>query len=117
MAVISPSFGSNRANGVDRQQPDGTVIWTSTTGHSYATKPGGSLYFPVLSTPTGDLVIIKPREPHPMRNVMMPRRKRPRAEDTAIRLASERQRNAERLALERLRAQPPNAPDGEPPPF
>jgi hypothetical protein len=59
-----------------------------------------------------------------MRNVMMPKRQRPRAEDTASRLASERQRNAERLALEgerpaleRLRAAQRNAGDGEPPPF
>ena len=106
------------ANGwSDRQLGDGTVIWTSPTGHGYATKPGGSLYFPVLSTPTGDPVIITPPEPHPMRNVMMPKRQRPRAEDTASRLASERQRNAERLALERLRTAQRNAGDGEPPPF
>jgi hypothetical protein len=101
----------------DRQLGDGTVIWTAPTGHSYVTKPGGSLYFPVLSTPTGDPLIVKPLEPHPMRSVMMPRRQRPRAEETASRRGSERRRNAERLALERWRSQSPNAPDDEPPPF
>jgi hypothetical protein len=52
-----------------------------------------------------------------MRSVMMPRRERPRVEDTARRLAAERRRNAERLTLERLRAWSVHAPDGEPPPF
>jgi hypothetical protein len=88
----------------DRQLGDGTVIWTAPIGHTYTTMPGGSLYFLVLSTPTGDPLTVKPPEPPPMRSVMMPGRERPRAEDTARRLAAERRRNAERLALERLRA-------------
>lgn len=105
------------ANGwSDRQLGDGTVIWTSPTGHTYATKPGGSLYFPILATSTGDVVPITVPEPHPMRGVMMPKRKRPRAEDTASRLAGERKRNAERLALERFRAAQAIGPE-EPSPF
>jgi hypothetical protein len=105
------------ANGwTDRQLGDGTVIWTSPTGHTYTTKPGGSLYFPVLATSTGDPVVVPARVPHPMRRVMMPKRKRPRAEETASRLTGERKRNAERLALERFRAaQAINF--REPPPF
>ncbi len=37
----------------DRQLADGTVIVTTPTGHSYATKPGSSLFFPTwaISTP------------------------------------------------------------------
>jgi hypothetical protein len=45
----------------DRQLGDGTVIWTAPIGHTYTTKPGGSLYFPVLSTPTGDPLTVKSR--------------------------------------------------------
>jgi hypothetical protein len=33
--------------------PDGTVQWTSPTGHTYTIKPGGSLFFPILATPVG----------------------------------------------------------------
>jgi hypothetical protein len=82
-----------------------------------ATKPGGSLYFPVLSTPTGDPRIFTAPEPHPKRGVMMPKRQRPRFEDIASRFAAERKRNAERLALERFRLKPPDGTDPEPPPF
>lgn len=101
----------------DRQLGDGTVLWTSPTGHTYATKPGGSLYFPVLSTPTGDPQRFTAPEPHPMRGMKMPKRQRPRAEDIAIRLAAERNRNAQRIAADRLRAARAYRVDREPPPF
>ena len=39
-----------------RMIPDGTVIWTAPSGKVYTTKPGGSLFFPQLATPTGALV-------------------------------------------------------------
>jgi hypothetical protein len=51
-----------------------------------------------------------------MRGVMMPKRQRPRADDTAGRFAGERRRNAERLALERFRAAKARGPE-EPAPF
>ena len=35
--------------------PDGTVIWTSPTGHTYTTKPGSAVLFPTLCLPTGTL--------------------------------------------------------------
>lgn len=105
----------------DRQLGDGTVIWTSPTGHEYATKPGGSLYFPVLSTPTGAPAIVAPLEPHPMRSVMMPRRRLPRTEETARRHAAERERNAERRRNAhdkwRVKVRSDDGPDDEPPPF
>ncbi len=54
----------------DRQEPDGTVMWTSPTGHTYTTKPVGSLFFPVLAIPTGnvgvaDVDAVEYREPQP----------------------------------------------------
>jgi hypothetical protein len=39
----------------DRQLPDGTVIWTSPSGHTYTTRPGSRLLLPALSLPTGTL--------------------------------------------------------------
>ena len=43
----------------DTQLPDGTIIWTSPTGRTYTTKPGGALFFPILATPTGEATIRK----------------------------------------------------------
>ena len=46
----------NGANGWrDRQLPDGTVIWTSPTGHTYTTYPASLHLFPTLCEPTGTL--------------------------------------------------------------
>jgi hypothetical protein len=55
---------------------DGTVIWTSPSGRTYSTKPGGSVFFPILATPTGEAAIRNlTAEPGQGRGVMMPRRK------------------------------------------
>jgi hypothetical protein len=82
----------------DRQLADGTVIFTSPTGHTYTTKPGGSLFFPALAVPTGEPPPPPPMtEPHPNRTAMMPKRKRTRADERAYRIALERRRNAARI--------------------
>jgi Domain of unknown function (DUF222) len=39
----------------EQQLPDGTLILTSPTGHTYTTKPGSALLFPTLCQPTGTL--------------------------------------------------------------
>jgi Domain of unknown function (DUF222) len=75
----------------DRQRPDGTLVWTSPTGHTYVTKPGGALYFPALAIPTGTLSLpawTPPSRHH--RGLMMPTRKRTRAQDRTARIAWER---------------------------
>lgn len=83
----------------DRQLADGTIVFTSPTGHVYTTKPGGSLFFPALVTATGQPPpAMTARGPCPGRMVMMPRRERTRAQDRAYRIARERRDNAERLA-------------------
>ena len=102
----------------DHQLPDGTVVWVAPTGHTYTTKPGGQLYFPALAQPTGDVpamgrIIV----PHPRRNEMMPKRRLTRAEDAARRHASERRRNADRLAVAEHELTRQLIRDHEPPPF
>jgi hypothetical protein len=91
----------------ERQLPDGTVIWTAPTGHTYTTRPGSALLFPTLCEPTGTL---PPSEPQPPssgdRGVMMPRRRRTRAQDRANRINAERRLN-----------DPHVAERNEPPPF
>jgi 5-methylcytosine-specific restriction endonuclease McrA len=92
----------------DRQEPDGTVLWTSPTGHTYLTKPSGALFFPALAVPTGALVL-PTRMPPPGENrgLMMPARRQTRAKDRAARIRWERGINEARIA----------ATNSDPPPF
>ncbi|WP_407695061.1 hypothetical protein [Mycolicibacter icosiumassiliensis] len=87
----------------DRQEPDGTVIWTAPTGHTYVTKPGGALYFPQLATPTGELDL-PAWSPTGNRGAMMPTRRRTRAQDRAYRIWLERNHNQERIAAAAIEA-------------
>jgi hypothetical protein len=85
----------------DKQMPDGRVMWTSPTGHTYTTKPDGALFFPDFAKPTGNLVLpndIPP--PTSGRGVMMPTRKRTRAQERQARIEYERGLNAKLMALD-----------------
>jgi Domain of unknown function (DUF222) len=96
----------------DVQQPDGTVVWTSPSGHTYATEPGGVLYFPQVAKPTGKLLLPNDIPPgNPSRGVAMPKRSRTRAADRQARIAYERGLN-----LKDFQALPPPEPE-PPPPF
>jgi hypothetical protein len=68
----------------DRQLADGTVVVTAPTGHTYATKPGSSLFFPswAISTPVPPGRSATPGE---YRAMMMPARKRSRVKARADR--------------------------------
>ncbi|OBC02982.1 HNH endonuclease signature motif containing protein [Mycobacterium sp. 852002-40037_SCH5390672] len=103
----------------DRQRPDGTVVWTSPTGHTYTTKPGGSLYFPALAMPTGTLAsptFVAPTQRN--RGVMMPVRQRTRAQDRTARIRWERGINEARIVAEAARDAERLAPNNnDPPPF
>ena len=75
--------------------PDGTVIWTAPTGHTYTTYPGSTHLFPKLCKPTSTRW---PGEPHAAgafldRGVMMPKRRHTRAHNTAKAIAAERRLN------------------------
>jgi Domain of unknown function (DUF222) len=103
----------------DRQEPDGTVVWTSPTGHEYVTKPGGSLLFPALAIPTGALVLpMDTVPPGENRGIMMPTRRQTRAQDRAARISWERGINEARIAAEAARrAERLAAGNNDPPPF
>ncbi|MDD7811344.1 DUF222 domain-containing protein [Mycobacterium sp. CSUR Q5927] len=78
----------------DTQHPDGTVDWTSPTGHTYTTQPGSALLFPTLHMPTGTPPpTTPPAPPTAGRGLMMPTRKRTRIHDRAHRINSERALN------------------------
>ncbi|MBS4729279.1 DUF222 domain-containing protein [Mycobacterium sp. SM1] len=83
----------------DQQLPDGTIIWTSPSGHTYTTRPASRLLFPALCLPTGELpatptVYQPPRD----RGIMMPKRRRTREHDRARRIDAERALNAAHIA-------------------
>jgi hypothetical protein len=100
----------------DRQLADGTVEWTAPSGHTYNTFPAGSIFFPVLASPTGEL---EPPTLMPAlgrnRGLMMPARRRTRTAERAARIAYERGINEALIAAEA--SQKRIAARNEPPPF
>ena len=90
----------------EQQLPDGTLILTSPTEHTYTTKPGSAQLFPALCEPTATLWAPghEPRDSDG-RGVMMPNRRRTRAENLAKRIQAERKLNDEYVA-ERNRPPP-----------
>lgn len=88
------TFWSGPGGWRDEQLPDGTVIWTSPSGHTYRTVPGSRLLIPALSLPTTALPLRRGADVgHADRGAMMPQRKRPRATDRLHRIMTERNKN------------------------
>jgi hypothetical protein len=87
------TFWTGTAGWHDTQFPDGTIAWTSPSGHTYTTRPGSRLLYPTLCAPTGQLPT--PTTPHPPpdhRGLMMPTRQRTRTQDRQQRINTERNR-------------------------
>jgi hypothetical protein len=102
----------------DRQLPDGTIILTAPTGHTYTTEPHGAAMFPALGQPTGELDIPPALQvPDTDRSVMMPRRKQTRDQDRRDRINAERRERTELIAEEERQRQAWLAATYEPPPF
>ena len=91
----------------DRQLPDGTIIWTSPTGHTYVTYPGSLHLFPKLCEPTATLWDGQPPAAQPTvdRGAMMPKRRHTRAHNTATAKAAQRRLN-DGLVAERNKPPP-----------
>jgi hypothetical protein len=111
---------------LDKQLPDGTVIWTLPDGQTYVTTPGSALLFPSLCAPTDPLDMPQPSDDGRCgdRAAMMPKRRRTRAQNRAHRVAAERRQNRDaRIARREAREAfytdllNPGLGDGEPPPF
>jgi hypothetical protein len=83
---------------VETQLPDGTMTFRSPAGRIYTTKPGGSLFFPQLTTPTGTLHLPEGLPPpSAFKTLKMPMRARTRAAGRAARVEWERGLNRARL--------------------
>jgi hypothetical protein len=90
------------------QLPDGTLILTSSTGHTYTTHPGSMTLFPSLCTPTGELW--RPGQEPTVeasagRGAMMPKRRKPREYYRQRAIEAERRLNDDHVA-ERNRPPP-----------
>jgi Domain of unknown function (DUF222) len=102
----------------DQQLPDGAIIVTAPTGHSYTTEPHGGTLFPTLAQPTGDLGIPPTVDvPETDRSAMMPRRKQTREQDRRDRINQERRQRGELIAEQERQRQAWLAANYEPPPF
>ncbi|OBJ38966.1 hypothetical protein A5630_28360 [Mycolicibacterium mucogenicum] len=84
----------------DQQFPDGTVVWTAPTGHTYITKPEGAHWYPQLAHPTGTPEISEEPVRTPARGHCMPKRKRTRAQERQQLVNQARTANEERIADE-----------------
>ena len=83
------------------QYADGTIAWTSPSGRSYTTRAGGALFFPQLAEPTGGLNLdVRQSGSVTGRTMMMPTRRRSRAEERAARIRWERSINEARWAAD-----------------
>ena len=75
----------------DRQLPDGTIIWTAPTGHTYMTHPGARIHFPGWDTGTGALAGTHGAAfTSGWRASCVPRRRRTREADRAQRIKNRR---------------------------
>ncbi|MCW2627362.1 HNH endonuclease signature motif containing protein [Mycobacterium sp.] len=101
----------------DQQLPDGTIVFTAPTGHTYRTQPLGGMLFPALKQSTGELPIRLVDEPGTNRALMMPQRKQTREQDRRDRITEERRQRSELIAEEERQRQAWLAANYEPPPF
>lgn len=101
----------------DQQFPDGTVVWTSPTGHVYVTRPEGAQWFPTLATPTGEVTVDAQAPPSPGRGRCMPTRRVTRAQERHANVLAERQANQERLDEQQRQREQAIAANYRPPPF
>jgi hypothetical protein len=111
------TFYGGSGGWTDQQMPDGTVILTAPTGHTYTTEAHGASLFPTLAQSTGELPIPTLDDPSPYRGVMMPRRKQTREQNRRDRINQERRQRSELIADEERQRQAWLAANYEPPPF
>lgn len=76
------TFYIGKSGWAESQSEDGTVTFTSPTGHRYTTNPAGAELFPGLSIPTGPLDLPTASPPEQHRGLAMPTRRQSRDEET-----------------------------------
>jgi hypothetical protein len=97
--------------------PDGTIILTAPTGHTYLSEAHGAALFPTLGQSTGDLPPPTVPQPSRYRELMMPRRTHTREQNRQHRINAERRERTELIAEEERQRQAWLAANYQPPPF
>jgi hypothetical protein len=95
------TFWTGPAGWRDRQEPDGTTIWTSPTGHTYRNVPLTQILFPdknLATPPPESTTNDQKKTQNPGRTLMMPTRRRTRTTDRTNRITYERKLNEQHLA-------------------
>jgi hypothetical protein len=82
---------------MDRQLPDGTIIWTAPGGQSYTTDPGSRRLFPTLCKPTASIAA-PAATPEAATGLTMPRRTHTREYHRQRSIQAERKLNDEYVA-------------------
>jgi hypothetical protein len=112
------TFHSGPGGWTEQQLPNGTIILTAPTGHTYTTEAHGATMFPTLGQSTGELPIPPALQaPDTDRTAMMPRRRQTREQDRRDRINQERRQRTELIAEEERQRQAWLAANYEPPPF
>ncbi|MFY1599762.1 HNH endonuclease signature motif containing protein [Micromonospora sp. WMMD737] len=101
----------------DQQRPDGTIVFTAPTGHTYTSEAHGAALFAALATPTAPLTPPVAADQPPHRSAMMPRRTTTREHDRRARINRERRARLELNAQAERDHQAWLAATYEPPPF
>ena len=102
----------------DRQLPDGTIVLTAPTGHTYVTEPHGAAMFPALAQATGELALPPSLDvPETDRSAMMPRRKQTREQNRRDRITAERRQRSALIAEQQRQRHAWRATTYQPPPF
>lgn len=101
----------------EQQLPDGTIILTAPTGHTYVSEAHGAALFPTLGQSTGDLPPPTVQEPSTYRELMMPRRKQTREQNRRDRINAERRQRTQLIAEQERQRQAWIAANYDPPPF
>jgi hypothetical protein len=84
---------------LNRQLPDGTMIWTAPDGQTYTTYPGSRIPFPSLCRPTAPTTTTAPpTTDDPGRSLAMPRRKHTREQNRQRAIEAERRLNDDHIA-------------------
>ncbi|WP_422747362.1 DUF222 domain-containing protein [Mycobacterium sp. WMMD1722] len=87
------TFWTGADGWADQQLPDGTVVWTSPAGRTYTTAPGSRAFFPQWDTASAALKIPNTGAIPDKSGVMMPKRRRTRAQDRDQRIKAQRALN------------------------
>ncbi|MDZ4267253.1 MAG: HNH endonuclease signature motif containing protein [Mycobacterium sp.] len=104
----------------EAQRPDGTVVLTAPTGHTYVSEAHGATLFPALAQPTGEASAATAATAARMSSkpaTRMPTRRRTRGQDRAARIQRERRRRLDINAELERQHQAWLAATYEPPPF